>query len=103
MQELPSFRMVLVGNINRCVSWYLVHSYLYYILGSSIIDDNEYDALCKRIYCDFDTITHPHKSFIDKDSLAAGSGFSIRQYPNIVINCALLLQRRYLDGYYCDR
>jgi hypothetical protein len=55
---------------------YLIHSYLYYILDSSIISDGEYDMLCKELLQS--DIEHP---LVDKGSLAAGSGFSIIDYP----------------------
>ena len=69
--------------INQCVSTYLMASYLYYHLHESVISDHEYDSLCKRLYKEYDKITHPHAYLFDKDDLKAGTGFAITEYPTI--------------------
>ena len=82
--------------INRCVSWYLIHSYLYYKLDSSLLEDTTFDYLCKRLLEEFDNIEHPHQNLLFKSSLRAGTAFHIREdrYPNIVKGAAYDL----LDG-----
>lgn len=90
---MPSYKEVLTGGINRCVSWYLVHSYLYYRCHTSIIPDPVFDAICARLYGSFDKITHPHKCLLSKENLAAGSAFDLEEddYPTIVKNTAFNL------------
>ena len=75
-----------MGGIDRCVSWYLVHSFLYYQCDTSLISDDEYDMLCKRLFKEWSKIKHKHKKLLDKDSLKAGSGFHLRykDYPMVV-------------------
>lgn len=69
---------------------YLVHSYIYYQLDDNIITDAQYDEICKKILKHWDDIKHPHKVYINKESLVAGSGFDIKFFnlPNIVVTVA---------------
>jgi len=62
--------------MKKLVKDYLIHSYLYYILDNSVISDGEYDTLCKELLQS--DIEHP---LVDKGALAAGSGYSIKDYP----------------------
>jgi len=94
LPPVPDFNTVLNGGINRCVSWFLVHSYLYYRCDVSRITDSQFDALCKRLLTEFDTITHKHKKLLTKEGLRSGSGFYIPEedYPMVVKNVAFRLQ-----------
>ena len=78
---------------NKCVPLYLVHSYLYYKLDCNIIPDEQFDLICKKLLSEWDTITHKHKKYINKESLEAGSGFDIdfNNLPNITIQVAIVL------------
>jgi len=64
-------------SLNRCVAIYLVASYMYYKLDSSILKDTEFDAICQRLLYEWDDITHQHKKYLNKESLKAGTGFDI--------------------------
>tara|TARA_Y100001963_G_C6724122_1_gene420571 strand:+ start:113 stop:406 length:294 start_codon:yes stop_codon:yes gene_type:complete len=75
-------------NINLMVPWYLMTSYLYYKCHESIISDEQYDWLCTEILSKWDDIKHPHKKYIDKDSLSAGTGYTLNEYPERVKGAA---------------
>lgn len=73
--------------INQKFKVYLFTSYLYYKENVSAITDGEFDLLCSELLRDWDNITHPHKSLINKSDLEAGTGFAI-QYPLMVESAA---------------
>ena len=77
-------------SINRCFGFYLMASYLYYIHDESMLLDEEYDAICKRLYKEWKNITHVHKKIVKKTYLQTGSGFSIKEheYPLITRSTA---------------
>jgi hypothetical protein len=66
------------------VTKYLVCSYLYYIeYADTPLEDYEFDALCKELYNEFDSIEHKYKYLLEKDALQAGTGYQIadHHYP----------------------
>ena len=65
-------------NPNMLVPYYLMHSYLYYEKAESLIDDHEYDEICKRLASEWTNITHWHKDLIDRQALQAGTGYQIQ-------------------------
>ena len=99
VKNIPSFKEVINGSINRCVAWYLINSYLYYICDLSVITDTEYDKLCKRLYDEFDSITHPHKFLVDKDALNCGTAFHLTEdkYPQMVKNSSKMFYNQYIS------
>ena len=78
----------------RCVSWYMMASYLYYQRNESIISDELYDQICKKILNNYENINHPHKRRIKRSDLKAGTGYTIKKYPAIVVSAA----ERWLAG-----
>jgi hypothetical protein len=66
--------------MHKLIEEYLIHSYLYYILDTSVISDTKYDMLCKRLL--ESGIEHP---LVDQGDLAAGTGYSIKDYPAEII------------------
>ncbi len=54
---------------------YLVHCYIYYKLGTSIISDSQFDTMAQRIYRNWDDIDHPNKDLIDKEGLKSGGSY----------------------------
>jgi hypothetical protein len=77
---------------NQLVSYYMMSSYIYYVANSfleSPLSDTEYDELCKRLLSEWDDVDHPHKKLIDFNSLTAGTGFYLNDYPTIVKNAAV--------------
>lgn len=77
------------------VPWYLMTSYLYYVEDQSVISDKMFDNICRRLLSEWDTIDHPHKNLVSKESLIAGTGFNITagQYPLMTKSAALRLLR----------
>ena len=75
-------------SINRLVPIYLMSSYLYYDLNKNVLDDTQFDYVCKKLYDNFDDITHMHKHLLDKETLQAGSGYGIT-YTNLIMSSAL--------------
>ena len=81
---------------------FLVHSFLYYQLDDSIIDDNKYDTLVTELKELVKNKNDYIYESVIKDSLGAeGSGFSIKrkQYPPEIISTSLhlLYQERYKE------
>ena len=90
--------------IQRKIRQYLVHSFLYYKLGESIIPDRQFDQICKDILNykknNSEKINMPYQDILD-DSLANdASGFSIQQFPNEIVSSALhlLYQKNYSES-----
>ena len=75
-------------SLNRLVPIYLMSSYLYYEHDKNVIDDIQFDYLCKKLYDNWDSVEHMHKHLIDKDNLKAGSGYGIT-YTNLIMSSAL--------------
>ena len=80
----------------RCVSLYMMSSYLYYQKNESVISDELFDQICKKILDNWKDIKHPHKRFIRYVDLKAGTGYAIKKYPSMVISSA----ERWLAGEY---
>ena len=74
-------------NPNMLIPYYLMFSYLYYEKNISLIDDAEFDGMCKTLLDKLDTLTHMHKHLIKKESLTAGTGYDIK-YTNVIIDSA---------------
>jgi hypothetical protein len=72
-------------NPNKYLVDYLVHSYLYYIKGTSLITDYQFDSIALNLRDTWDKVDHPHKYLVIKESLDAGtSAYYIKDYPSIV-------------------
>lgn len=69
--------------MHRKVAHYLIHSFLYYQIGHSVISDEEYDSICRYLLDNFDAIEHEHKHLLDKEALAAGTAYHLKRddYP----------------------
>ena len=74
---------------------YLIHSFLYYQLGESIISDMHYDKICVELETFFRTNSNsnllPYHDIIKKSLAEDASGFSIRKYPEEIVSTALHL------------
>tara|TARA_A100001201_G_scaffold69292_1_gene63996 strand:- start:149 stop:442 length:294 start_codon:yes stop_codon:yes gene_type:complete len=75
---------------NMLVPIFLMTSYLYYIKDESVIPDEVYDSLCKRLLDRWNKIEHFHKHLISKEALSAGTGFNMKEtdYPERVKSAA---------------
>ena len=78
-------------NENMSIPYYLMFSYLYYEKNISLIDDAEFDGMCKTLLDKLDTLTHMHKHLIKKESLTAGTGYDIK-YTNLIKDSAMRLR-----------
>ena len=78
-------------NPNMLIPYYLMFSYLYYEKNISLIDDAEFDRMCKTLLDKLDTLTHMHKHLIKKESLTAGTGYDIK-YTNLIKDSAMRLR-----------
>lgn len=85
-------RRVIDSNINMLVPHYLMHSYLYYSEGDTVIIDEFYDEICKRLDKNLTEVRHEHKYLIRKSMLAAGTGYYLRNLPSRIIGAALTLR-----------
>jgi len=74
-------------SLNRLVPIYLMSSYLYYEQDKNVLEDTQFDYLCKKLYDNWDSVEHMHKHLIDKDNLKAGSGYGIK-YTNLIVSGA---------------
>ena len=74
-------------NENMLIPYYLMFSYLYYEKNISLIDDAEFDGMCKTLLDKFDGLTHMHKHLVTKESLTAGTGYDIK-YTNLIKDSA---------------
>lgn len=73
------------------IPWYLMSSWLYYEHDISLLIDEDYDKLCIFILERWDSIEHRHKHLLDRDSLKAGTGYSLKEYPTITTSAAVRL------------
>jgi len=81
---------------SRCVSLYMMSSYLYYQKNESVLSDELFDQICKKILDNWKDIKHSHKRRIKKVNLVCGTGYTIKKYPSIVVSSA----ERWLAGEY---
>lgn len=80
----------MIQNSPRTIPYYLITSYLYYERDRNLIKDITYDQLCKHILQNWDKLNHPHKKYLDKELLMAGSGFNLK-YPTMAKDSAVYL------------
>ena len=73
-------------NENMLIPYYLMFSYLYYEKNISLIDDAEFDQMCKTLLDKLDTLTHMHKHLVKKDV-----GYDIK-YTNLIKDSAMRLK-----------
>lgn len=80
---------------------FLVHSFLYYKLDESIINDTDYDILCKNMIKSMER----NKQDTGYDALCepcgtTGSGFYIKEYPPEIITSAFRVLYFHKKKYY---
>ena len=68
-------------------------SYLYYEKNITLIDDTEFDQMCKTLLDKYDELKHMHKHLVKKESLTGyGTGYDIK-YTEMIKDSAMKLQR----------
>lgn len=85
--------------LQQRIRQFLVHSFLYYELGETVISDQAYDAICQEIPAllkENQETFPPYHDLIQKLG-AEASGYSIKNYPPEIISAAihLLYQENY--------
>ena len=86
--------------IEQKIRQFLVHSFLYYQVDESILEDTEYDLLVTELReLIKDQEEYIYKKIIEDSLGAEGSAFSIRKYPPEIISTAfhLLYQEKYKE------
>lgn len=73
---------------NMLIPFYLMLSYLYYDRDLSGVPDSEFDKLCNRLQNEWDSITHEHKQYVNREALAAGTGYHLK-YTNRIRGAAV--------------
>jgi NAD-dependent DNA ligase len=73
---------------SQLVSYYMTSSYLYYKKDKSVLTDEDFDLLCKRLLNEWKNAKHPHKRRIKKVDLESGTGYAIKNYPTRVVGAA---------------
>lgn len=83
---------------NMLIPWYLLASYVYYKLGSTIISDACFDRIAKSLGKKFDSLTHMHKYLLEDiaKSKTFNTGFDLPfdNFPKMIIGSAKHLQGR---------
>ena len=72
---------------NKMLSWFLMTSYINYVLGDRVMSDQEFDRMVEILKERYDEVDHIHKHLVTMDHLEAATGFDI-EYPNMVIGAA---------------
>lgn len=75
-------------NPNLLVPHFIIHSYLYYVVGTPAISDATFDLIVTSLDQNWDRITHRHKDRIDRSLLK--TGFYLK-YPEIAKGAAIRL------------
>lgn len=68
---------------NQCLSWWMVHAFLYYRLDSPILSDKDFDTLTSWVKMSWHSITHIHKNLVTLDNLNAGTAYNI-EFPLMI-------------------
>ena len=76
------------------IPYYLMFSYLYYVKHISLIEDTEFDQMCKTLLEKLDGLTHMHKHLVKKENLTAGTGYDI-VYTNLIKDSAMSLSEKW--------
>jgi len=63
---------------------YLIHSYLYYKTGDTILSDQAFDELCAWILKNYDKIDSEWKPLVEKGALKC-STYLKGHYPSVII------------------
>lgn len=82
------------ARLRRRARQFLVHSFLYYRLGESVISDEAFDAIAeelRRLRAEHPAAALPFAEVLDKALGPEGSGFQIRNYPPEIVSTAFKL------------
>ena len=71
--------------IDLLVPHYLVHCAAYHVYNASLVTDNEFDTLSKRLYDAWDCVDHRHKKLIDRTALRTTGAYLVNKLPRIAL------------------
>lgn len=80
-------------SINMAVPYYIMAAYAYYKDDDPIISDTTFDKMAQFILENYDNIDHPHKKYLDRETLEAGT--YLGEYPRLAVD-SLKHLRKYL-------
>jgi hypothetical protein len=83
-----------VSRLQRRARQFLVHSFLYYRLGESVIGDDAFDRIAeelRRLRAAHPDAPLPHADLLEPALGPEGSGFAIRSYPPEIVTAAFKL------------
>lgn len=75
---------LLETNLNVSVSWWLICSFAYYRLDTSLISDGLFDYINNLISDNYSSIEHVNKDLVTPERLSVGSGYDIVNFPQRV-------------------
>ena len=81
----------LTTRLQRRARQFLVHSFLYYRLGESVIGDEAFDAIAEELralHTAHPDIELPFADVLEPALGPEGSGFAIRAYPPEIVSAA---------------
>lgn len=85
MTKIESYMQGKIAkSINMAVPFYIMAAYAYYKEDDPIISDSAFDTLAEVIYENYDIIKHPHKKFLSKETLEAGT--YLGEYPRLAVD-----------------
>ena len=80
--------------LNRRARQYLVHSFLYYRLGESLLSDEAFDRIAEdlqALHSAHPEARHPYAQIFEPSLGPEASGFQIRSYPPEIVTAAFKL------------
>ena len=75
--------------ITKIARHYIMSSYLYYELDVNVLDDFEFNYICKRLYEEYDDINPIVKKHIDRSELVASTGYTLT-YTRLMRHAAVM-------------
>ena len=91
---LSSSSCRVYGGRSQRARQFLVHSFLYYRLGESVVTDAFYDHITGELCAlrrKYPMAKIPHRELIDTHVGAEASGFAIKDYPPEIVSAAFKL------------
>ena len=76
------FTACVAFRMKNPIAKYLMCSYAYYVEDNPLISDEEFDNLAKWLLEHWDAVDHPHKCYITKQDLEAGT--YLGKYPSMI-------------------
>ncbi|MEC7416868.1 MAG: hypothetical protein VX420_01480 [SAR324 cluster bacterium] len=80
--------------LQQRVRQFLVHSFLYYHLGDSVISDAKYDRICQELGTLLEAhpqLEVPYRELTEQALGTEASGYTIRKFPPPIVSAALHL------------